>query len=166
MRYKFTKEQKEEIENARRENKEKQTERRLYALSLRADGVKLEEIATRTGYRRSSVSALIRKYFQQGIKAVVGNHCGGNRRNMSIEREAALLEKHREPAEKGHMLDVQEFKQEYEREVGHRIGSGQIYRVLNRHGWRKVMPRSKHPKRASEEEIASSKKLTLESGKC
>lgn len=166
MRYKFTKEQKGEIEKARRENKEKQTERRLNALSLRADGVKLEEIARRTGYQRSSVSALIRKYFQQGLKAVVGNHCGGNRRNMSVEREAALLEKHREKAEKGHMLDVQEFKQEYEREVGHRIGSGQIYRVLHRHGWRKVMPRSKHPKRASEEEIASSKKLTLESGRC
>ena len=166
MRYKFTQEQKNEIENARRANKEKQTERRLYALSLRADGVKLEEIVRRTGYQRSSVSALIRKYFQHGIKAVVGNHCGGNRRNMSIEQETALLEKYREKAEKGHMLDVQALKQEYERKVEHRISSGQIYRVLTRHGWRKIMPRSKHPKRASEEEIDSSKKSTLGSGRC
>ncbi|MCI8758540.1 MAG: winged helix-turn-helix domain-containing protein [Oscillospiraceae bacterium] len=39
----------------------------------------------------------------------------------------------------------------------------QIYCVLHRHGWRKVMPRSKHPKKASEDEIAASKKLTLPS---
>lgn len=166
MKYQFTKEQKAEIEEARRKNREKRTERRLYALTLRAEGETLEEIAKRTGYQRGSVSVLIRKYFQKGISAVVGNHCGGNRRNMSIEREAALLEKHRKKAEKGHMLDVQELKQEYEQEVGHQISNGQIYRVLQRHGWRKVMPRSKHPKRASEEEIISSKKLKLESEKC
>jgi len=47
--------------------------------------------------------------------------------------------------------------------VGHRISSGQIYRVLHRHDWRKVMPRSRHPKKASEEVIATSKKLTPES---
>lgn len=166
MKYQFTKEQKAEIEEVRRKNREKRTERRLYALTLRAEGETLEEIAKRTGYQRGSVSVLIRKYFQKGISAIVGNHCGGNRRNMSIEREAALLEKHRKKAEKGHMLDVQELKQEYEQEVGHQISNGQIYRVLQRHGWRKVMPRSKHPKRASEEEIISSKKLKLESEKC
>lgn len=166
MRYEFTQEQKAEIEEARQKNREKQTERRLYALALRAEGVTLEEIAKRTGYGRSHVSVLIRKYFQEGIQGMVGNHCGGNRRNMSIEREAALLKKHWEKGEKGQLLDVQELKQDYEREVGHRISSGQIYRVLQRHGWRKVMPRSKHPKRASEEEIVSSKKLKLESEKC
>ncbi|MDE7249890.1 MAG: winged helix-turn-helix domain-containing protein, partial [Lachnospiraceae bacterium] len=33
-----------------------------------------------------------------------------------------------------------------------------IYCVLKRHGWRKVMPRSRHPKKASEEVIETSKK--------
>lgn len=51
----------------------------------------------------------------------------------------------------------------YEERVGHSIGSSQIYRVLERHGWRKVMPRSKHPKKASEEVIAISKKLKKKS---
>ena len=163
MRYKFTEEQKAEIVEARRKNKEKQTEKRLYALLQRAEGMKLEEIAKQTGYQRCTVSVLIRKYFQNGLEAIVGNHCGGNRRNMSIEQEAALLEKHREKAEQGHMLDVQELKRDYEREAGHPISSGQIYRVLQRHGWRKVMPRSAHPKRASGAEAAASKKLRNES---
>ncbi len=161
MRYEFTEEQKKEIEVARRKKREKRTEKRLQVLSLRAWGEKLEEIARKTGYQRCSVSVIIRKYFQHGLDAIVGNHCGGNRRNMSIEQETALLEKYRGKAEQGHMLDVRELKAEYEQQVGHHISNGQIYRVLKRHGWRKVMPRSKHPKRASKEDIESSKKLKL-----
>ncbi len=161
MRYEFTEEQKRELAEARRKNKEKQTEKRLHALMLRAEGLTLEEVAHRTGYKRCSVSALIRKYFQNGLGAIVGNHCGGNRRNMSIEEEAALLQEYREKAEQGHMLDVRELKAAYEQKVGHHISSGQINRVLKRHGWRKVMPRSKHPQKASEEDIESSKKLKL-----
>ncbi len=78
MRYEFTEEQKRELAEARRKNKEKQTEKRLHALMLRAEGLTLEEVAHRTGYKRCSVSALIRKYFQNGLGAIVGNHCGGN----------------------------------------------------------------------------------------
>ena len=51
----------------------------------------------------------------------------------------------------------------YEEKVGHPIGNSQIYRVLHRHNWRKVMPRSKHPNKASEEVIEASKKLIPES---
>jgi hypothetical protein len=58
------------------------------------------------------------------------------------------------------VLDTAELERCYEKAVGHRISSGQIYRVLQRHDWRKVMPRSKHPKKASEEVIETSKKLT------
>lgn len=164
MRYQFTAAQKAEIAEARRKNKEKRTEKRLNALWLRADGLTLEEVARRTGFQRCTVSVLVRKYFQGGSAAIVGNHCGGNRRNMSVADEAALLEEFQEKAGQGHMLDVRELELAYEQRVGHRIGSGQIYRVLKRHGWRKVMPRSKHPKKASEEDIASSKKLKLGSG--
>lgn len=49
--------------------------------------------------------------------------------------------------------------------VGEATGfhNSQIYFVLHRHGWRKVMPCSKHPKKASDEEIAASKKLMIQS---
>jgi len=33
--------------------------------------------------------------------------------------------------------------------------------VLKRHGWRKIMTRSKHPQKASNAEIKSSKKLNI-----
>ena len=82
---------------------------------------------------------------------------------MSIEEERAFLEQYRQLAEQGHILDIREIEKAYAEKVGHSIGSGQIYRVLQRHGWRKVMPRSKHPKKASEEVIETSKKLTRKS---
>ena len=53
------------------------------------------------------------------------------------------------------------MKAAYIEKVGHSIGGSQIYRMLKRHGWRKVMPRSKHPKKANEEAIEASKKLKL-----
>ncbi len=39
------------------------------------------------------------------------------------------------------------------------ISSERIYYVLRRHGWRKIMPRSKHPKKAKQEAIEASNKL-------
>ena len=93
------------------------------------------------------------------MPAVSEKHYAGNRRNMSIEEETAFLEQYRQLGGAGHILDVREIEGGYEEKVGHSIGSSQIYRVLKRHGWRKVMPHSKHPKKASEEVIATSKKL-------
>lgn len=85
---------------------------------------------------------------------------------MSFQEEEALLEPFMAQAEKGQMLDTAELEKRYEEAVGHRIGSGQIYRVLKRHDWRKVMPRSKHPRKASEEVIETSKKLRVITTKC
>ena len=80
---------------------------------------------------------------------------------MTPEDEAALLGPFREKAEKGQIVEVSEIKASYEQAVGHTIGGSQIYYVLRRNGWRKVMPRGKHPKKASEEAIEASKKLKL-----
>ncbi len=158
MRYNFTEEQYIEIKEARKKNRDKQIDKRLEVLQLRCEGKGLEEIARETNFHRSHVSSLIRKYFEEGLTSISEKHYRGNRRNMSIAQEAAFLEQYQRQAEQGHVVNVREIAEAYEKEVGHRIGSGQIYRVLRRHGWRKVMPRSRHPKKSSEEEIATSKK--------
>ena len=61
------------------------------------------------------------------------------------------------------MSMVNTLEPDYEEKVGHTIGGSQIYRVLHRNNWRKVMPRSKHPKKAGDEAIEASKKLKTES---
>lgn len=159
MKYKFTEEEHQEITAARKKNRDKQTDKRLEVLELRCEGKSLAEIVEATNFHRSHVSNLIRKYFTEGLSSVSEKHYCGNRRNMSIEEEKAFLEPYQQQAEQGHMVDIREIAEAYEKEVGHRVGNNQIYRVLHRHGWRKVMPRSRHPKKASEEAIAASKKL-------
>jgi len=163
MKYRFTDEQYTEIKSARKANRDKRIEKRLQVLELRIEGKNLGDISAATGFAISHISNLIRQYYEEGLEAITGNHYHGNRRNMSVAEEAALLEEFQKRAEQGQVLNTREIAETYEKAVGHPIGNSQIYRVLRRHGWRKVMPRSKHPKKASDEVIATSKKLTTES---
>ena len=161
--YKFSEKEIEEIVQARRENKDKRVEARLKALEMRARDIKASEVAETTGFHTAYISQLAAKYKKGGIEAVAGNHYGGNRRNMSIEEEAAILAPFRERAGKGEIVEVKEIEAAYQAAVDHPISVAQIYYVLRRHGWRKVMPRSKHPQKASDETIEASKKLSPES---
>ena len=148
-----------EIETARKKNRNKNIERRLYVLVMRAEGKSLEEISEKTGYHISTASKLIARYMRDGISAIAENHYKGNRRNMSFEEEAAILAPFIERAERGEMVDIKEIAAAYQKAVPHKISDTQIYYVLHRHGWRKIMPRSRHPKKASEEAIEASKEL-------
>ena len=98
-----------------------------------------------------SVTRLVAKYRDHGLEAISGNHYGGIHRNMSVEEEAAILAPFQEHAEKGEMVEISEIAKAYQSTVDHPVSNGQIYFVLHRHGWRKVMPRSKHPKKAGKE---------------
>ena len=160
--YRYTAEDKAIIAEARRQNKDKRAEKRLFAIELRAEGKSAEEVAAAAGFCPAYISQLSAKYEKGGIEAIAGNHYGGNHRNMKPEEELAILESFREKAKQGQIVEVSEIKARYEEKVGHSIGGSQIYYVLRRHNWRKVMPRSRHPKKAGEEAIEASKKLKLE----
>ena len=162
-RYKFTEEQIQDLTEAAKATKKTDVDRRLRALLMRAKGKTLDEVAQATEYSYSNITKLVRTYREGGLAAIVENHYGGNHRNMSYEEETALLKPFEKKAEAGQMVNVSEMEVAYQEVVGHPIGTAHIYYVLHRHGWRKVMPRSNHPKKASEEDIESSKKLTLRS---
>ena len=164
-RYQFSKEEIEQIRNVRKANKNKQVERRLRVLEMMVKGYKNKDIAEVTGYHEVYLKKLISKYRKGGLEALTENHYHGNHRNLSYEEESALLDTFSELATAGQMIHTIDIKVAYEKAVGHSIGSGQIYFVLKRHHWRKVMPRSQHPKKASDEAIDASKKLTLKSEK-
>ena len=159
-RYKFSEEEMKAIEQRRKKNKDKRAEARLKALELRAKGASAKEVAEATGFHAAYVTQLVAKYRNYGLEAISGNHYGGNHRNMSVEEEQDILAPFKARAEKGELVEISEIAKAYQSAVDHPVSRGQIYYVLHRHGWRKVMPRSKHPRKASEEEIAASKKLT------
>jgi len=153
------------IEKARKKNKDKTIDKWLEVLLLHAAGKKREEIAAKTGFKKQYITELVGEYKREGLEHFSQKHYKGNHRNMSYAEEEAMLEPFKEKAAAGQIIEVSEILAAYENKIGRSAGSkSQIYYVLARHGWRKVMPRSKHPKKASEEEINSSKKLTLASG--
>ena len=160
--YHFSDEQVAELEVAKKKNKNKNVDKRLEALLLRADGVKRAEVSTKTGFCKQYITDLTSNYHQKGISAIVENQYTGNHRNLSFEEEAALLETFKKAAESGQLVSVSDILAAYEAKIGRSTEKdhGRIYRVLARHEWRKVMPRSKHPNKASDEAIEASKKLT------
>ena len=160
MKYKFNEEQYKEIKAARKANKDKQIDKRLEVLELRCEGMSQQQIAEKTDFHRSHICNLIKMYFEKGLQAVAEKHYVGNRRNMSFDEEKEFLEQFKQKADQGQILDTREIKNAYQEKVGHSIGHSQIYLVLQRHEWRKIMPRSKHPKVSDEEAIKASKKLT------
>ena len=99
-RYKFSEEEIKEIEQARRDNKNKRAEARLKALELRAKGEDAKQVSRATGFHASSVSRLVAKYRDHGLEAISSSHYGGNHRNMSIAEEAAILAPFQERAER------------------------------------------------------------------
>ena len=116
-RYEITSEQKLEIEEARKANKNKKVEARLKVLLMRAAGKPAGKISETTGYHAAYISGIISNYVNNGIEAITGKHYGGNRRNMSYEEEAAILKPFLEKSEKGQLLVVSEIEAAYEKNV-------------------------------------------------
>lgn len=160
--YEITEEQVSEIKVARKNIRDKQVDKRFHAVILRGEGKKNNAIAKQLETSSDMVSRWVSSYAKGGIEALMPRKREGHRRNMSYDEEAALLNTFEKQAESGQVVEVSDIKAAYQEKVGHRIGTGQIYYVLKRHGWRKVMPRSRHPKKASPEAIEASKKLTPE----
>ena len=163
--YQITSAQVREVAEARRTNPHNQIETRLHAVQLRGEGKKNAEIAEQLETSSDVVSRWVSRYVQGGLDSLLSKKREAQRRNMSYEAEAEFLWTFEEQAESGRVVEVSEIKAAYEEAVGHSIGGGQIYRVLKRHGWSEIKPRSRHPKKAIDEAIEASKKLTLESEK-
>lgn len=158
--YTITAEEARMIMELRKEHKDKQLDKRLRAVQLRGEGMKHTDIAKILETSTDMVSRWAAQYAKGGVDALMPKKRTGHHTQISYEEEAELLERFKARAEAGQVVEVSMIKEEYQQMVGHNIGSGQIYRVLKRHGWRKIMPRSRHPKKASPEAIEASKKLT------
>lgn len=72
----------------------------------------------------------------------------GGRRNssMTIEEEREFLSQWQEQATRGGVLTVPPIHAALIERLGHTIPLSTTYRLLARHGWRKVQPDTKHPK--------------------
>ena len=158
-RFQISEEEYETIKTREKETREKQTSKRLRILMLRYEGYKVREIAKMYGMQINSISQLCRRYREQGLEKFVQNKYGSHRHALAEEEEKEILAPFEKAAEAGQVVTVQEIKAAFDKVRGKDTGRGYIYMLLKRHGWRKVMPRSKHPKAANEEACDASKEL-------
>jgi len=134
---------------------------RLKAVALRGEGKSYKEIAKIVELSESRISYLVSLYSNNGIETLATDRRkGGNHKNLDYEQENQILKEFEAAAFKGEIVAVNEIKKKYDEVLGRETKPSFIYAVLKRHGWRKVMPRGAHPKKASDEEIDSLKKLT------
>ena len=72
--------------------------------------------------------------------------------SLRVEEEKQFLAPFFARARSGEIATATEVKLAFEAQVGHEVEESTIYRLLDRHGWRKLMPRPHHPKGSQEEQ--------------
>ena len=154
----FSNEEKNEIKQAIKNNKNVKKAKLLQVLELKIKGKSAQEIAEITGYNEWYIWKIIKKYKTKGINSITENNYKGNNRKLTVDEESDFLAPYKERAEKGEFVTVKEIRIAYDERTGSKSSVPTIYLLLHRHNWRKVMPRSKNPKKASEEEIIAYKK--------
>jgi len=139
--------------------------KRLLALHMRGLGKTNTEVGELLGYSPYHVTVLVSKYKKEGMDAILTDRRTSNNRRMDYGEEASFLKQFEELAEAGQVLTVEKILLKYQEVTGKESNTSTIYKLLKRHGWRKVKPRPKHPNGASEAEKEASKKLRKISGK-
>ena len=157
---KYTQEQIKEIAEAMDIEKKAFTYKRLQILLWRMQGKKAVEIANLSGKSLMTITRICSLYDAGGVANLSDKRKSGNNQKLPRENEANALAKLKEEAEQGHFLRTAEAKAAFERETGITYHNATFYRLLERHEWRKVVPRGQHPSKASEEAMEASKKLT------
>jgi transposase len=121
---------------------------RVQSIWLRAAlEISSDQVALAVGFSPATVKKLWSQYFSGGEKVLIGQGRGGRRRaNLPLEEQERILAHFFDKAKSGEVLVVNEVKSAYEEAVGHAVPKSTVYRMLARHGWRKVAPRRRHPK--------------------
>lgn len=121
---------------------------RIQSILLRATlGASAKDIAQVVGWTTGTVRVMHSLYAKEGDAFFeVARRGGRHRQNMTVEQEEAFLSPFLERAKAGGILVVAEIKRAYEVMLGREVAESTVYRMLARHGWRKIAPRPKHPK--------------------
>ena len=139
---------KESLEQLLKKVKTKTQFQRVQCLWLRASlGLSSQDVAIAIGWNASSVRHLQALFLKEGEAVLQASKRGGRyRANITTDEENSFLASFLEKSVRGEILVVSEIKSAYEKIVGHAVPKSTIYRILARHGWRKITPRPRHPK--------------------
>jgi len=112
-------------------------------------GATLAQTAAALGVGHATVSRLRAAYQKQADTPDLGPaRAWGGRRHawLTWDEERAFLEPWLKLARAGSLLVVSPLRAALAARVGQPVKASLIYRLLARHGWRKVAPDTRHPK--------------------
>lgn len=143
-----------------KETKDKTEYMKLQAMHLyRVEKVKAKDVAKSVGTTRDMIYQWAHIYKKFGINGFIGKPTGGRTWSfMSLEEEKALLDGLSNDATKGLVVISKVVRAKAEEKLGKPVSADYAEDLLNRHGWRKIAPRPKHPKSSKEEQEEFKKK--------
>ncbi len=100
---------------------------------------------------RSRVTVVqLRKKFSAAKQAQNRNWGGRRSGYMTIAQERQFLSEFLDQAAHGGILVVSKIQRAFEAKVGRKVAQTTIYRMLDRHDWRTIIPRPRHPNSSAE----------------
>ena len=132
---------------------------RVLCVWLRASlGLSCQQIATVLGWHPGSVRNLQARVLRDGLAVLEQPGRGGRQRaHLTTAEEEALLANFCFVAGQGGMVEAGPLRVAYEKQVEHQVAKSTLYRLLARHGWRKLAPRPYHPDAQAEAQKAFKK---------
>jgi len=117
------------------------------------------QIALHLGLATQTVHNVIAQYNKRGPQTLEGPGKGGRyRAYLALEEEAEFLRQYREKALTGQIATAAQIQEALEKRLGHPVHKTTVYRMLKRHGWRKLVPRTVHIKRDAQKQEDFKKK--------
>jgi len=105
------------------------------------------EVATLLGVSTPAVWRWLSQYNDQGPAGLARQGRGGRRwAFLTLDQEHELLGALQAEAGRGRVLTAKQIHGQIRRAVGKAVSLDYVYRLLHRHGWRKLGPRPRHVK--------------------
>lgn len=123
--------------------------RRIQCVLMRVSlGMSSQDIAPLVGLHPDSVKHIWKRYLDEGDEALVGEQRGQARGNayLTLDEEKDILASLLKRAERGQLITVRHVHAALCENVGKNVDPSTTYRLLQRHGWRKIVPLPEHPK--------------------
>lgn len=111
-------------------------------------GATLEQTAMLLGVSRATIPRLQARFREsmQTEKSTPYKWGGRRRELMTSDEEKKFLESWAQQAKDGGILVVSVIRAALAQHLGRPVKASVVYRLLERHGWRKVAPDTHHPK--------------------
>ena len=126
-------------------------------LAILRPNMPTKEIAQATLFTPRRVNGIFVSFRNEGLAGLEDNRGGRYRENLTLSQEEELLAPFEQESQNGSVITANKIKKAYEAKVGREVAESTIYRMLNKHGFRRLVPYRRHKKADKDEQEAFKK---------